>query len=74
MGKACMKHYYKAFSEMDICRFIEDVVINGNDPMREARQTFSRTHLKFNYPNGAQTLISLLENTLDMDENEGEKL
>lgn len=50
------------------------VVINGNDPMREARQTFSRTHLKFNYPNGAQTLISLLENTLDMDENEGEKL
>ena len=74
MGKACMKHYYKAFSEMDICRFIEDVVINGNDPMREARQTFSRTHLKFNYPNGAQTLISLLENTLDMDENEGEKI
>lgn len=71
MGEACMAHYYKAFCEADICNFIENVVLKGNDPLKEKRQQFSRTHLKFNYPHGAQTIISLLEETICTDGENG---
>ena len=60
-----MAHYYKAFCEADICNFIENVVLKGK------RQQFSRTHLKFNYPHGAQTIISLLEETICTDGENG---
>lgn len=36
-GENIVKAYYKAYSEQDIINFIENVVINNNDPMYEDR-------------------------------------
>lgn len=64
MGRECLKQYYQAFSESDIIDFIDNVVIKGNDPLKNQREAFSRKVLKFNYPNGTQSLISYIKDVL----------
>lgn len=64
LGQKCMENYYKAFSEEDIIRFIDEVVLHGQDPMKEQREKFAREELKFNYPHAADDLIALLEKKL----------
>ena len=48
MGVKCMENYYKAFDRKDILKFIDDVVVAGQDPMKEARERFCQEELKFN--------------------------
>lgn len=67
MGVNCMKHYYKAFSEKDILKFIDDVVVSGIDPMKEARERFCARELKFNYPHATDTVLSTIKKTLDIE-------
>lgn len=64
MGQKCMEHYYKAFSEQDILSFIDNVVLNGNDPMKKRREEFARRELKFNFPNCTQSAISYFKSQL----------
>lgn len=66
MGVNCMKHYYKAFSEKDIQKFIEDVVVAGGDPMKEAREQFCARELKFNYPHATDTVLDTIKSTLQI--------
>ena len=61
MGQKCMENYYKAFSEEDIIRFIDNVVISGEDPMKEKREQFVRQELKVQYPKASMELVQLLE-------------
>lgn len=61
LGQMCMENYYKAFEEKDIISFIEDVVLKGNDPMKEQREAFVRSELKFNYPHATEDLVQMLE-------------
>lgn len=61
MGQECLKHYYKAYSQQDIIEFIEKVVIKEIDPLKNAREEFSRTVLKFNYPNSAGMVLRLIK-------------
>ncbi len=64
MGQDCLQHYYKAYEAEDIYHFIEDVVIRGNDPMKQGRTRFSREHLKFNYPNSAKYAFEYINHLL----------
>lgn len=66
MGVNCMKNYYKAFSEKDILKFIDEVVVSGNDPMKEARERFCAEELKFNYPHATDTVLDTIKKTLDI--------
>lgn len=61
LGQKCMENYYKAYSADDITKFIDDVVLGGHDPLKQQREHFSRTELKFNYPHATQDLIQMLE-------------
>lgn len=61
LGQKCMENYYKAFAEEDIISFIENVVLKGNDPMKQQREQFVRTELKFNYPHATEDLVQMLE-------------
>ena len=61
LGQKCMEQYYHAFSEKDIIRFIEDVVVKGIDPLKGQREKFVQKELKFNYPNSAKNLVNWLE-------------
>ena len=60
LGKLAMrKHYVGRFKE-DIIHFIEEVVLNGNDPMKQGREDFYKQYLL--PPNGK----SVAENTRDV--------
>ena len=56
MGQKCLDHYYKAFNKEEICEFIENVVINDIDPMKNQRDKFLK-ELRLNYPNVAQVIV-----------------
>ncbi len=64
LGQECMKQYYYAFSKEDICKFIDDVVINGDDPMREQREDFAKNTLKVNYPNSARFVTEYIKSKI----------
>lgn len=69
LGQKCMENYYHAFKEEDIISFIEDVVLRGNDPMKERREQFVRTELKFNYPHATEDLVQMLERMIFIETN-----
>ena len=56
MGQKCLDHYYKAFNKEEICEFIENVVINDIDPMKNQRDKFLK-ELRLTYPNVAQVIV-----------------
>ena len=59
MGQKCLNQYYLAYNEQDICRFIEDVVLKGNDPLKEQRTEFSEK-LKYNYPHAGEKVVEYI--------------
>lgn len=64
LGKMCLEHYYKAFSEKDIIEFIDNVVIEGNDPMKQKREQFVKNELKVAFPHAADSLVELLKGNI----------
>lgn len=74
LGQKCMENYYKAFTEEDIISFIENVVLRGDDPMKEQREQFVRTELKFNYPHATDDLVQMLENEIFSKTNKEREL
>ena len=61
LGEKCLENYYHAYSKDDICRFIEDVVMNGNDSLKEQRTAFSRNELQVNYPHTSEFIIEYIK-------------
>ena len=55
-----MNLHYVGKDERDIIDFIENVVLNGNDPMKPDRQQFKKDYLL--PPNGK----TVAENTMDV--------
>lgn len=64
LGQKCMDQYYHAFTEEDIVRFIQEVVLDGNDPMKEKRVDFVNKELKVNYPHAADAVIDIIKKEL----------
>lgn len=63
IGQKCQENYYHAFSEQDICDFIEKVVLSGDDPLKESRESFSET-LKLNYPNVGKKITEYIKDEI----------
>ena len=59
-GKIAMNLHYVGKDERDIIDFIENVVLNGNDPMKQQRLQFRNDYLL--PPNGK----TVAENTMDV--------
>lgn len=64
LGQQCMQQYYHAFSKEDIIDFIQNVVVNGDDPLKEQREAFVQKELKQNYPHAAETVIKMIKDEL----------
>ncbi len=64
VGKECMSHYYKALTKDDIIDFVQHVVIEGNDYMKEAREAYSKKEIMVNYPKVSEFIVDYLKNTL----------
>lgn len=67
MGIECVEQHYKAYTEKDICNFLDDVIIKGSDPLRQSREKFSREKLKFNYPNSSDVIIREIKDVLSIN-------
>ena len=59
-GKQAMRQHYIGKCEEDIINFIENVVLKGDDPMKQGREDFYNQYLL--PPNGK----SVAENTMDV--------
>ncbi len=64
LGQDCIKQYYHAFQAEDIKYFIQNVVIEGQDPMKKQREAFSRNVLKKYYPFAADRIIDEIKNRI----------
>ena len=64
MGQKCLENYYKAYQQQDIIDFIDNVIIKGNDPLKEQRVKFVNSELKINYPNVAQEILNYIKSEL----------
>lgn len=62
-GLSCLEHCYQAFSEDEIDQYIRDVVVNGNDLMREKRNTFCQ-EVMLNYPNVVKNVLAHITRAL----------
>lgn len=61
-GRKAFDLHYKGITEEDVTRFIEDVVIGGNDPMKGDRDKFYRQHLL--PPNGKTATENMIDEIL----------
>ena len=60
-GQAVLDLYYQAFCREDVIRFLEEVVLRGNDPLKEKRTSYVRRYVKVNYPDAAGRIVASLE-------------
>lgn len=67
-GKKCLEHCYKAFNRKDILGFIDNVIIEGYDPMKENRIKFVKEVLKINYPHATDMILNHIKKELGMFE------
>lgn len=68
LGQQCMDQYYHAFSKEEIIDFIQNVVIDGIDPMKEQRESFVEKELKTNYPHAAEAVINMIKSELKIED------
>ncbi len=57
----CIKHHYKAYSELDIIAFIEEIVLKENDFMKNDRMAFWDREIKGNWPHSSQYILEDLK-------------
>ena len=62
-GRDLLSHTYQAYSENDIISFIENVILKGDDPMRDDRERFAPT-IKHNYPHASEAIFEELKHSL----------
>lgn len=60
-GKECINHYYHAYDEAGIERFLDEVVLAGRDLKKEARVKFANEVVKVNYPHAAKVALELVK-------------
>ena len=61
-GKECLSNCYLAKTEEDILSFLDNVVVRGDDPLKESREAF-RAKVMVNYPHAARAALSNLVNS-----------
>lgn len=63
-GKNVLNYVYTAFTAEDIEMFIQNVVLNKNDTMKDLRNKFAGKHVTINYPDATNSIIKMLKRTL----------
>ncbi len=61
LGKKCLHNSYIAYNEVEIKKFIDNIIINGNDYKKQERIRFSQNEVMINYPNASSKVIEHFE-------------
>ena len=64
LGKKCLENCYVSYTEKDIIKFIEDIILAGNDPKKEARIAFAENEIMINYPNVNDKIVEEIKKEL----------
>ena len=59
-GKSCINLHYKIKEPADIDKFISEIIIGGNDYLKEKRNEYVKEHVAINYPNSTKFIINNL--------------
>ncbi len=71
LGQRCLDYCYIAYDEVAILKFIDDVILRGNDIIKKERSKFAKDVVMLNHPNVAKVIVNHLEKCLcHEDENE----
>ncbi len=65
LGKECLENCYIAYKKEDIISYINDVIINGNDTKKAAREEFAQKEVMVNFPNATLSIINNLKNIFE---------
>ena len=57
LGKSCLKNYYLAFNTQQIIEFIQNVVIDEKDKLKQKRELYATKCLAVNYPNVSKRIL-----------------
>lgn len=60
-AQMCIEQHYAAYNEDDIYSFIDNVVLNKRDDMKENREKFYEENLKYDYPNVTSKILDYLK-------------
>lgn len=66
-GEEVLKHLYLLSTEKDIIDFIDSVVLQEQDSMKQERITFAKEHIRVNYPNATQIALNDLKQSLGIN-------
>lgn len=58
LGLACLARCYRATEEAEVVRYVENVVLGGDDPLCADRAEFVRNSLAVNHPHAADACVS----------------
>ena len=67
LGKLCLENCYIAYEEQHIIEFIDNVIINKQDPKKQSRERFAEEKVMFNYPNATDAIVHELKRELEME-------
>lgn len=65
-GKACLDVYYQAYTAQDLTHFIEEVILQGKDPLQARRRAFAAQAVRYNYPHAAHAVVQELQRSLTL--------
>lgn len=65
-GRKCAGVHYSIYNADDIDRFIQSVIILGNDSKKVQRTTFAKNEVMINYPYATQTIYEFLKQTFEI--------
>ena len=64
LGARCLEHCYIAYDKNNILDFIDTVILEENDPKKNAREIFAKEEIMLNYPNVSKCIVGYFENIL----------
>lgn len=64
IGQKCLANYYQVFNKQEIIKFIENVVLQENDPMKKERVSFAKKEIMVNFPNATDVIIKHIKEKL----------
>ena len=67
IGEDCLNQHYKAYCADDITQFINEVILQEKDPIKENRVKFSQTVLKKYYLNSSQLILDHVKSLLGLE-------
>ena len=63
-GKQCISYHYPINNEEDILKFINKVVIDNNDCLKDNRKRFAESNVMINYPHSSDFILNYLSENI----------